>query len=91
MPCVPCDTMRAESEEIMRVATYEAVIENGQVRLSHEIQLPEKTKVYVVVPEVPEIDAHSVARIASPRLVRPEQAVYFEKEVVEEDFDAEIR
>ncbi|MEP7342097.1 MAG: hypothetical protein ABI977_30480 [Acidobacteriota bacterium] len=89
--CMPCDTICAESEEIMRVATYEAVIENGQVRLPIEIHLPEKAKVYVVVPDVPDLDARHVARIASPRLAHPGQAAYFEKEVVEEDFDAEIR
>ena len=85
-----CDTMRAESEDIMKVATYEAVIENGQVRLPHDIRLPENTKVYVVVPDVPDLGARLAARIASPRLVHPEQAAYFKKEVVEEDFDAEM-
>ncbi len=70
----------------MKVITYEAVVENGQVKLPLDVHLPEQTKVYVVVPE-----ARSAISIASPRLVRPEQAVYFEKKVVEEDIDAEIR
>lgn len=72
----------------MNVITYEAVIENGQVRLPQAVQLPEKAKVYVVVPE---LNLPSMARLSSPRLVDPEQAKYFEKEVVEEDFDAEIQ
>lgn len=73
----------------MNVATYEAVIENGQVRLPHNIRLPEKAKVYVVVPDAQTLDAHPIARIASPRLVYPEQTAYFVKEMVEEGFDAE--
>lgn len=35
----------------MQVTTFEATIENGQVRFEGEVSLPEKTKVYVVVPE----------------------------------------
>lgn len=79
--------MRGESEDMMKVATYEAVIENGRVRLPENVQLPEKTKVYVVVPGGADLNARPAARIASPRLAHPEQAAYFEKEVVEEDTD----
>lgn len=67
----------------MKVATFEAVVENGQIRLPESVHLPEKAKVYVVIPGVP-----SAAYIGSPRLVRPEQASDFEKEVVEGDLDA---
>ena len=35
----------------MQVTTFQGEIENGQVRLITEIRLPDKTKVYVVVPE----------------------------------------
>ena len=35
----------------MQVATFQGEIENGQVRLTTDIRLPDKTKVYVVVPE----------------------------------------
>lgn len=35
----------------MQVTTFEATIENGQVRFETDVRLPEKTKVYVVVPE----------------------------------------
>ncbi len=70
------------------MTTYEAVIENGQVRLPYNVCLPEMAKVYVVVPDV--ADAPT-ARIVSPRLVHPEQADYFVKEVLEENPDAEIR
>jgi hypothetical protein len=35
----------------MEVTTFQATIENGQVRFETEVHLPEKTKVYVIVPE----------------------------------------
>ena len=35
----------------MQVTTFQGEIENGQVRLTTEVRLPDKTKVYVVVPE----------------------------------------
>lgn len=35
----------------MQVITFQATIENGQVRFETDIRLPDKTKVYVVVPE----------------------------------------
>ena len=35
----------------MQVTTFQGEIENGQVRLTTDIRLPDKTKVYVVVPE----------------------------------------
>ena len=35
----------------MQVVTFQGVIENGQVRFEEDVRLPEKTKVYVVVPE----------------------------------------
>ncbi len=38
----------------MQVTTFQATIENGQVRFETDVSLPEKTKVYVVVPEFDE-------------------------------------
>lgn len=35
----------------MQVSTFPGIIENGRVQLEEEVQLPEKTLVYVVVPE----------------------------------------
>ena len=67
----------------MKVATFEAVVENGQIRLTDSVRLPEKARVYVVIPGVP-----SATYIGSPRLARPEQAADFEKEVIEGDLDA---
>jgi len=62
----------------MKVTTYEATVEDGQIRLSEPVRLPEHTKVFVVVPGVEETRP---LRVASPRLARPEQAADFDKEV----------
>ncbi len=35
----------------MQVTTFQGEIENGQIRLTTDVQLPDKTKVYVIVPE----------------------------------------
>jgi hypothetical protein len=69
----------------MSVMTVEAVVEGGQIRLPGDLRLRDQTKVYVVIPGV---EAANVARIASPRLVRPEQASDFVLEVVEAEPDA---
>jgi len=65
----------------MRVTTFEGIVENGQIRLPATVRLPERAKVYVVIPDV---EIQTVAYIGSPRLVHPEQAADFKKEVVEE-------
>jgi hypothetical protein len=65
----------------MRVATYEAIVEDGQIKLIEPASLPEHAKVYVVVTGVE--DFHRV-RMMSPRLARPELAVDFVMEVSEE-------
>ena len=71
----------------MRVTTFEGFVENGQVRLSDGVRLPERAKVYVVVPEA---EVTSVAYVGSPRLVHREQAADFTKEVVEDDRNASL-
>ena len=35
----------------MQVTTFQGTIENGQVRFTTNVRLPEKTKVYIVVPD----------------------------------------
>jgi len=65
----------------MTVMTLEGVVENGQIRLLNAFNLPEKTHVYIIVPDI-QINNKKV-HIYSPRLVHPEQAKYFEPEVVE--------
>lgn len=65
----------------MKITTLEGIVENGQIRLPGDVRLPEKAKVYVVVPEMEE---RRIAYIASPRLAHPEQAKDFEMQVFEE-------
>ncbi len=71
----------------MKVATYEATVENGQIRLSEPVRLPERAKVFVVVPGALEVPRF---HMASPQLVRPELAADFVKEVTEEPRDAAL-
>ena len=68
----------------MSVATYEGVVENGQIRLTTEAGLPENAKVYMIVPGMQDIP---VARVASPRLADPRDAARFTMEIVEEPAD----
>ena len=71
----------------MQVTAYEGVIENGQIRLKTNVSLPDKTKVYVIIPE---LETQKTVRVVSPRLVHPEQAIDFKKEVIEELADANL-
>ena len=63
----------------MNVATFEAVVVNGQIKLPDSVHLPEQTRVYVVIPGIPEPGA---VRLMSPRLAHPEQAVDFQKTII---------
>ena len=72
----------------MNVATYEATVENGQIKLDEAVSLPERARVYVVVPGV---DKMAVIHMRSPRLAHREQAVDFTMEVTEEPQDAGLR
>jgi hypothetical protein len=72
----------------MKVTTYEATVENGQIKLSEAIRLPEHARVYVVVPGVEEV---SRVHVGGPRLAQPERAADFTKEVAEEPRDAGLR
>ncbi|MBI3849941.1 MAG: hypothetical protein HY298_06575 [Verrucomicrobia bacterium] len=65
----------------MSVTTFEGVVENGQIRLAADICLPEKAKVYVIIPNgaVP-----PPAFMASPRLAHPEEAIAFKMQVIQE-------
>ena len=65
----------------MKVTTFQGTVENGQIRLDANVRLPEKATVYVVVPDGAFTQA---SYVGSPRLVHPEQAADFTKEVVKE-------
>ncbi len=64
----------------MGVVTLEGIVDQNRIRLRNNIRLPEKTKVYVLVPD---IQIEQVAHIASPRLAHPEQASDFIMQVEE--------
>ena len=72
----------------MAIVAFEGVVEHGQIRLKDGVRLPEKTEVYVIVPDV---QIKRGARIFSPRLVHPEQVADFELEVIKEPSDASVR
>jgi len=71
----------------MSIVTLEGIVEKGQIRLKPNLQLPDKTKVYVVVPN---IQVERYARIFSPRLANPGQAIDFKMEVAEESSSATL-
>ena len=64
----------------MSIVTIEGIVDHGQIRLKTNIRLPDKTRVYVIVPE---LEVERVAHIYSPRLAHREQAADFEMEIVE--------
>lgn len=71
----------------MSIKTIEAIVENGHIRLPSPLNLPEKARVYVLVPDNA---ATSVSYVGSPRLANPEQAADFQKEVTEESRNADL-
>ena len=73
----------------MSVITLEGVVEDGRIRLTDSSILPEKTRVYVIVPDAPPMRP----RIWSPRLADPSQIDDFAIEVCESpggDSDGEL-
>ena len=62
-------------------------MDHGLIRLPPEVKLPDRTKVYVIVPAnlTPK-----KARLISPRLTNPEQVRDFVMEVSEERSDAYV-
>jgi hypothetical protein len=67
--------------------TFECIVENGLVRLPVGLDVPNHTKVLVTVPET---ESEPVARVFSPRLVRPEESRDFDKLVIEDAADAGV-
>jgi hypothetical protein len=100
-PCLPkkhrCDIIgtcsrdrdegRMGENTHMRIATFEGIVEGGQIRLKADTHLPEKTKVYVIVPAM---QAPKTAHIYSPHLVHPEQTVDFRMEIIETPANANL-
>jgi hypothetical protein len=63
---------------------FEGIVENGAIRLRGDVSLPESTKVYVIVAEP---KSATPIQIRSPRLVVPQQANDFRKQVIAETTD----
>ncbi len=71
----------------MSIVTLEGVVEKGQIRLPSDLRLPDKTKVYVVIPGM---QVEKLAHVFSPRLADPSQAIDFKLEVLEETPNATL-
>ncbi len=71
----------------MSVATYEAIVEQGQIKLPIHVRLPEHAKIYIVVPNADEVQT---LYFRSPHLAHREQAARLVKEVSEEPEDASV-
>jgi hypothetical protein len=71
----------------MSIVTLEGVVEKGQIRLPSDLRLPDKTKVYVVIPGM---QVENLAHVFSPRLADPSQAIDFKLEVLEETPNATL-
>lgn len=71
----------------MPVTAIEGVVENGRIRLREDVTLPENTKVYVIVPELP---IGPVPQVRTPRLAHPEQSKDFRKQILEVSADARL-
>ena len=70
-----------------KLATYEGIIENGHVTLPPDVGIPDKTRVYVVVPSS---ETFSAPHVASPHLANPEEVKDFEKRIIEDTTDASV-
>jgi hypothetical protein len=69
----------------MSILALEAIVDHGLIRLPSDVKLPDRTKVYVIVPANL---TQKTARLLSPRLTNPEQARDFVMEVNEERSNA---
>jgi hypothetical protein len=72
----------------MSIKTFEGIIEKGQIKFKTQVNLPERTRVYVIVPGE---EIEQAVHLHSPRLARPEQAADFAMEVIEASPDAGLR
>jgi hypothetical protein len=63
----------------MSVSTIEGYVENGQIHLPANVKLPDRAKVFIVIPDLEIL--RGPIRIVSPRLANPQQAADFRMEV----------
>jgi hypothetical protein len=71
----------------MSITAFEGIIENGQIRLPHHLNLPEQLKVYVIIPSynIEPSAENSVYHLYTPHLAHPAQAQDFAKEIINEE------
>jgi hypothetical protein len=67
--------------------TLEGIVENGRIRLNEPVALPEKAKVFVLVPDA---SGPTQAHLRSPRLANPADAERFKKRVIQVPDDAKL-
>ena len=67
----------------MPITTYEGIVEKGAIRLKSGVRLPERMKVYVIIPELPE-EPKRTTRVLTPHLVHRRQAADFKMSVSKE-------
>ncbi len=71
----------------MSVLTLEGIVESGRIRLMSSLRLPEKARVFVVIPEMSE---NPVAYVHTPHLRHPEQIIDFRLDITEDQPNAGI-
>jgi hypothetical protein len=71
----------------MKGTTYEATVQDGRVVLPEDADIPDNTRVYVVVPAS---DADERVRMMSPRLVHRNNLRDFTMQVEREGDDARV-
>jgi hypothetical protein len=71
----------------MPVQAIKGIVDNGKVRLTEDVVLPENAAVYVIVADSSQ---PSLAQIRTPRLANVQQADDFRKQIVEIPNDARI-
>lgn len=49
----------------MGVETYQGIVENGQIKLTVSVKLPENKKVYVIIPDEEEKPKFDLAKMVS--------------------------
>ena len=64
----------------MSARTFEGIVESGQIKISSGVQIPEGTRVIIVVPDL-EVTATGL-HLSSPRLAHSEDAMDFVTEVI---------
>lgn len=70
----------------MSVIALEGIVEGeGLIRITTAVNLPQRTKVYILVPDVPlQVGEGKPAYVYSPRLAHPERATRYMMELIAE-------